>query len=266
MAQRQADAMVAGDALSHNVGGAFQSRLAASGIVATEAGENLGAGYFSLDEAMAGWRGSAEHDANLRMAGFTRMGVAIAKSPHTHYGVYWALDLAADQQRVGRIARRRLLNRRGLDRAPSLAAFMSCAAPERACAGIRKGEGMMIRRLTLATAAVVAFSSAAFAADVIGEWARDDGKSKVRFTHCGGGAVCGSVTWLRDADSPAKVGQQVFFDMKPSGDATWAGSAFNPDDGRTYSGKMTLSGDHLNTAGCILGGLICKSVDWSRAK
>jgi uncharacterized protein YkwD len=100
MAQRQADAMVAGDALSHNVGGAFQSRLAASGIVATEAGENLGAGYFSLDEAMAGWRGSAEHDANLRMPGFTRMGVAIAKSPHTHYGVYWALDLAADQQRA----------------------------------------------------------------------------------------------------------------------------------------------------------------------
>jgi uncharacterized protein YkwD len=99
MAQRQADAMVAGDALSHTVGGVFTTRLAAAGVAATEAGENLGAGYFSLDEAMAGWRGSAEHDANLRMAGATRMGVAIAKSPHTHYGVYWALELAADQQR-----------------------------------------------------------------------------------------------------------------------------------------------------------------------
>ena len=99
MAQRQADAMVAGDALSHTVGGPFLTRLAAAGIVSTEAGENLGAGYFSLDEAMAGWRGSAEHDANLRMVGFTRMGVAIAKSPRTHYGVYWALELAADQQR-----------------------------------------------------------------------------------------------------------------------------------------------------------------------
>ena len=99
MAQRQADAMVAGDALSHSVGGPFPTRLAAAGIVTTEAGENLGAGYFSLDEAMTGWRGSAEHDANLRMPGFTRMGVAIAKSPNTHYGVYWALELAADQQR-----------------------------------------------------------------------------------------------------------------------------------------------------------------------
>jgi hypothetical protein len=100
MAQRQANAMVAGDALSHTVAGPFMTRLAAAGIVATEAGENLGAGYFSLDEAMAGWRGSAEHDANLRMPGFTRMGVAIAKSPNTHYGVYWALELAADQQRA----------------------------------------------------------------------------------------------------------------------------------------------------------------------
>jgi hypothetical protein len=99
MAQRQADAMVAGDALSHNVGGAFTTRLAAAGIAATEAGENLGAGYFTLDEAMAGWRGSAEHDANLRKPGFTRMGVAIAKSAQTHYGVYWALEFAADQQR-----------------------------------------------------------------------------------------------------------------------------------------------------------------------
>ena len=99
MAQRQADAMVAGDALSHTVGGAFTTRLATAGIASTEAGENLGAGYFTLDEAMAGWRGSAEHDANLRMAGFTRMGVAIAKSPRTHYGVYWALELAADRQR-----------------------------------------------------------------------------------------------------------------------------------------------------------------------
>ena len=89
----------------------------------------------------------------------------------------------------------------------------------------------MIRRLTLAATAAVAFSSAAFAADVVGEWKRDDGKTKVRFAPCGGGAVCGSITWLRDADSPAKVGQQVFFDMKPNGEGTWAGTAFNPDDG-----------------------------------
>ena len=99
MAQRQANAMVAGDTLSHDVDGAYRARFAASGIDAPEAGENLGAGYFSLEEAMEGWRGSSEHDANLLMAHATRIGVAIAKSPRTHYGVYWALELAADPRR-----------------------------------------------------------------------------------------------------------------------------------------------------------------------
>ena len=96
MAQRQADAMVAANALSHTVAGAFTTRLASAGVVTTEAGENLGAGYFSLDEAMAGWRGSSEHNANLLIANATRIGIAIAKDPRTHYGVYWALELAAE--------------------------------------------------------------------------------------------------------------------------------------------------------------------------
>jgi len=96
MAQRQADAMVAGNTLSHTVAGGFAARLAASGVDTTEAGENLGGGYYSLDEAMVGWRGSPEHDANLRIKNATRVGIAIAKDARTRYRVYWALELAAD--------------------------------------------------------------------------------------------------------------------------------------------------------------------------
>ena len=123
-----------------------------------------------------------------------------------------------------------------------------------------------MRRLAWAAALVVAIAPAAFAADVNGEWLRGDGKSKVRFAPCGGGAICGTVTWLRDADSPAKIGQKVFYEMRSSGDNTWAGKAFNPDDGKEYTGKMTLTGASLNTAGCVFGGLICKSFDWTRAQ
>lgn len=118
----------------------------------------------------------------------------------------------------------------------------------------------------LASAAVLATAiPSAWAGDVKGEWARGDGKAKVRFVSCGSDAVCGSISWVRDPKEPGKVGQEVFFDMKPSGDNAWAGRAFNPEDGKTYSGKMTLSGDRLVTAGCVLGGLICKSFDWTRA-
>lgn len=123
----------------------------------------------------------------------------------------------------------------------------------------------MLRRSLLAFAALAASSHFALAGDILGEWARDDGKGRVRFVSCGA-AVCGSVTWVRDANDPAKVGQQVFFDMKPNGEGTWAGTAFNPDDGGAYTGKMTLAGDHMTTAGCVFGGLICKTFEWTRAR
>jgi uncharacterized protein YkwD len=96
MAQRQADAMVAANQMSHDVAGSFASRLAGSGVDATEAGENLGEGYYSLQEAMTGWRNSPGHNANLLMTNATRLGIAIAKDPRTHYGVYWAMELAAE--------------------------------------------------------------------------------------------------------------------------------------------------------------------------
>ena len=96
MAQRQADAMVAANQMSHDVAGSFASRLDASGVDRTEAGENLGGGYYSLQEAMTGWRNSPGHNANLLMTNATRVGIAIAKDPRSHYGVYWAMELAAE--------------------------------------------------------------------------------------------------------------------------------------------------------------------------
>ena len=120
-----------------------------------------------------------------------------------------------------------------------------------------------MRSLKIAAALLTLSASAALAADASGVWLRDSGASRVKIAPCGA-ALCGTIIWLKDADSPAKVGQKVFFDMKPNGDNAWSGSAFNPEDGKNYSGKMTLSGDTLTTAGCVLGGLVCKSVKWSR--
>ena len=120
-----------------------------------------------------------------------------------------------------------------------------------------------MRSLSLAAALLALTGAAASAADASGVWLRDSGASRVRIAPCGA-ALCGTIVWLKDADGPAKVGQKVFFDMKPNGDNAWSGSAFNPEDGKNYSGKMTLSGDTLTTAGCVLGGLVCKSVKWSR--
>ena len=36
------------------------------------------------------------------------------------------------------------------------------------------------------------------------------------------------------------------------------------EDGKTYTGKMTLSGNTLTTAGCVMS-VICKSATWTRS-
>jgi uncharacterized protein (DUF2147 family) len=125
----------------------------------------------------------------------------------------------------------------------------------------------MKREIITASSMLMALGLAAVpvaAQELSGTFQRDNGESRVRFQPCGQ-AVCGSIVWLKNpANSTAKVGQRVFYDMVPNGAGSWAGKAFNPEDGKTYSGKITLSGNALTTAGCVAGGLICRSVNWAR--
>jgi uncharacterized protein (DUF2147 family) len=122
----------------------------------------------------------------------------------------------------------------------------------------------MMTLAPLAALALPLMAGAAQAQDATGTWLRETGESRVRFAKCGD-ALCGTVSWLKDPEnSKSKVGQRVFTGMKASGANQWTGEAFNPEDGKTYSGKMTLSGNSLTTAGCVLGGIICRSVSWSR--
>ncbi|UZF93302.1 DUF2147 domain-containing protein [Bosea sp. NBC_00550] len=124
--------------------------------------------------------------------------------------------------------------------------------------------GIGSRLAALAALGMLASVATAAAQEVAGVWERDTGASRVRFTKCGE-ALCGTISWLKEQNGPAKVGQRIFYDMKPDGDGKWAGSAFNPEDGKTYSGTMKLSGSTLTTAGCVMGGLICRSVKWTRS-
>jgi uncharacterized protein (DUF2147 family) len=134
----------------------------------------------------------------------------------------------------------------------------------------------MIRRFVLGLASTaVVFSAAVFSAvmaaspaladDVTGTWLRESGQSKVKFGPCGD-AICGNLVWIKPGvDTPAKVGQRLFVDMKPTGPNTWSGNYINPDDSKTYAAKMSLSGGTLTTAGCAMGGMICRSSTWTRA-
>jgi uncharacterized protein (DUF2147 family) len=60
---------------------------------------------------------------------------------------------------------------------------------------------------------------------------------------------------------------QIVLGMKPGGTANkWSGQVYNAEDGKTYSGSLTLQdANTIKLEGCILGGLVCKAATWTRA-
>src|ERR1700684_306161 len=122
------------------------------------------------------------------------------------------------------------------------------------------------------------------AADALGTWYTADKDSQVRITNCGG-ALCGSLVWLKEPIDPATsrpktdytkadtskrsrplLGVQIVLGMKPSGTPDqWSGNVYNASDGKTYTGSFTMTGP--NTAelkGCVMS-IICKTQAWTRA-
>jgi len=121
-----------------------------------------------------------------------------------------------------------------------------------------------MKRVLIILAGLSMFAAPALAGELLGNWQNVTGTSRIRIAPCGEG-FCGDLTWLNDPNTKAKLGQRVFIGLKPAGDG-WKGKAFDPDDGKTYDGSATLSGSTLTTTGCALGGLVCRSEQWTRMK
>jgi len=120
-----------------------------------------------------------------------------------------------------------------------------------------------------AMATILLGAGTASAADQIsgsfGNWSRDDGEAKVRIAACGK-SICATNTWIKADDSSEKVGDKLVMTLKPSGAATWTGQAYDPQRKMTYSMTMTMNGGKLQTRGCVLGGILCRNVGWTRLR
>jgi uncharacterized protein YkwD len=99
LAQEQAKIMAERNKLDHSAGRPFQERINTSGFNAKVAAENVSAGYHTLAEAFSGWRDSPPHRANMLLSGATRMGIAAVYAPGSKFKVFWALILAAPDDR-----------------------------------------------------------------------------------------------------------------------------------------------------------------------
>jgi uncharacterized protein YkwD len=64
-------------------------RLAREGYYGSAWGENIAAGYSSVNSVMQGWIGSAGHCANMMNSAFTEMGAAKYSDPSSQWGSYW---------------------------------------------------------------------------------------------------------------------------------------------------------------------------------
>ncbi len=96
IAAKHAAAMSARDKLAHVLPGegSFPRRLSAGGYDAANAAENIGAGYHTLDDAIAGWKASPQHRANMLDRDVTEIGIAVAYTDKGKFHDYWSLVLA----------------------------------------------------------------------------------------------------------------------------------------------------------------------------
>ena len=115
--------------------------------------------------------------------------------------------------------------------------------------------------LLIAAAATLTAATAAHAGSANGLWLRDNG-AHIQAFDCGGGLG------LKVVKSPeaGKAGKTIMCGAKPAGENKWKGTVLNLDDGKEYSGSVSLSGNSLTLSGCVLGGLVCKNDTWSRIK
>lgn len=96
-----------------------------------------------------------------------------------------------------------------------------------------------------------------------GMWNRNDGGSKVRIEPCGK-SYCAVNTFIRDPKSEEKVGDVLVMTLQDKG-SDLSGAAFDKRRNKSYNMTVSVKNGAMTTRGCILGGLLCKGIAWTRA-
>lgn len=128
----------------------------------------------------------------------------------------------------------------------------------------------------------VATSNPAFAADPRGTWLTQDKDAALTIGACGV-QLCGKIVWLENATdrggSPREdknnpdrgrreervCGLVVIKGLAPSGPNTWAGQVYNPEDGNTYQGTITVLSDEALKVEAYIGlPIFGKKQTWTR--
>jgi len=131
---------------------------------------------------------------------------------------------------------------------------------------------------------------AASADDILGVWDNQEKDAKIEIFKCGEN-YCGKIVWLKEPNYPADskegppgtprldrnnpdpmlrsrpiIGLRIVRDFVFTGDGLWkGGKVYDPKNGKTYRGKMTLvSHGQLNLRGFIGISIIGRTAIWTR--
>jgi uncharacterized protein (DUF2147 family) len=141
----------------------------------------------------------------------------------------------------------------------------------------------MVKSMTAAAACLVALSLASAPAlaqkaeDAVGVWRNPENGSNIEFYKCGE-SVCGKIVKVVDGQKtddknadPAKrnrpiVGLVIMQGAKKTGENKWSGDLYNRENGKSYSGTVTVkSKNELDLSGCVAM-VLCKTLTWTRVK
>lgn len=150
-----------------------------------------------------------------------------------------------------------------------------------------------VLRAVLGAAILVLSAGTAPAAgsdDILGTWYNQEKDAQIEIVRCGAN-YCGKIVWLKDPNypegskdgvpgtpkldhhnpDPARVkdpvlGLQIVNDMRFDGGDRWTGgTVYDPKNGKTYKGKLTLvSSRQLDLRGYIGISLIGRTASWTR--
>ncbi len=101
------------------------------------------------------------------------------------------------------------------------------------------------------------------AADINGNWARGDGNARVHIAPCGPD-LCAVNTWIKPGTPKEKEGDKLVMSIKEDSEGSYSGTAFDPQRDLSYKLTVKVDGARMTTKGCVIAGLICKGVDWTR--
>jgi uncharacterized protein (DUF2147 family) len=138
---------------------------------------------------------------------------------------------------------------------------------------MRTSRAMAVLLLGLTVASGRAAAQAA--EDAFGTWLNPDDQSNIELYKCGEG-LCARITKLVDAKAADEknpdaekrtrpiVGLVIMDGARKSGANKWSGTLYNPTDGKSYSGTVTIkTKDAVDLSGCVAY-VLCRTTTWTR--